>query len=44
MADDKNKPQPAPAHPGGRPASDATCINVDQRGPIAPSMPNYPPA
>ena len=29
---------------GGRPASDATGINVDQRGPIDPRMPSAPPA
>lgn len=38
------KPSPATSSMGGRPASDATGINVDQRGPIDPRMPSAPPA
>ena len=38
------KASPAPSSLGGRPASDATGINVDQRGPIDPRMPSAPPA
>ncbi|MDR5725944.1 MAG: hypothetical protein RB191_00585 [Terriglobia bacterium] len=38
-----HKPSPTPS-PKGRPASDATGINVDQRGPIDPRMPSAPPA
>jgi hypothetical protein len=43
MAEQK-KPTPAPPHPGGRPPSDSTGVNLSQRGPIDPRMPNDPPA
>ena len=39
-----DKPSPVTSSKGGRPASDATGINVDQRGPIDPRMPSAPPA
>jgi len=39
-----DKPPPMTSSKGGRPASDATGINVDQRGPIDPRMPSAPPA
>jgi hypothetical protein len=39
-----DKPSPARPRKGGRPASDATGVNLDQRGPIDPRMPNAPPA
>ncbi len=42
--DRPDKPSPAPPHKGGRPASDATGVNLDQRGPIDARMPNAPPA
>ncbi len=38
-----DKPSPVTSSKG-RPASDATGINVDQRGPIDPRMPSAPPA
>jgi len=44
MATNEAKPVPAPPRAGGRKASDATGINVDQRRPIDPRMPNAPPA
>lgn len=53
MATSKAKPAPPahltrtapPAFPtGGRKASDATGINLPQRGPIDPRMPSAPPA
>ena len=39
-----DKPSPVTSSKGGRPASDATGINLDQRGPIDPRMPSAPPA
>jgi hypothetical protein len=42
--DRPTKPTPAQSSIGGRPASDATGINIDQRGPIDPRMPSAPPA
>jgi hypothetical protein len=41
---EKQKPAPAPAKPGGRPPRDSTGINLEERGPIDPRMPNAPPA
>jgi hypothetical protein len=41
---EKQKPSPAPSKSGGRQASESTGINLDQRGPIDPRMPNAPPA
>jgi hypothetical protein len=42
--DTKAKPSQTPRPAGGRPASDATGINIDQRRPIDPRMPTAPPA
>jgi hypothetical protein len=36
--------KPSPPDKVGRPASDATGINLEQRGPIDPRMPSAPPA
>ncbi len=44
MATTKAKPTLATYPTGGRKASDATGINVDQRKPIDPRMPSAPPA
>jgi hypothetical protein len=45
MATQENqKPSPTTSKTGGRPAGDATGINLEQRGPIDPRMPNAPPA
>jgi hypothetical protein len=45
MATQQNqKPSPTTPKPSGRPAGDATGINLEQRGPIDPRMPNAPPA
>ena len=44
METTKAKPAPAAYPTGGRKAADATGINVDQRRPIDPRMPNAPPA
>lgn len=46
MAQNTNsaKPTPAAPHPGGRPASAASGVNLDERGPIDPRMPNAAPA
>jgi hypothetical protein len=41
---EKQRPSPVPTKAGGRPAEDSTGINLDQRGPIDPRMPNAPPA
>jgi hypothetical protein len=38
------KSGPVPSKQGGRPAEDSTGINLQQRGPIDPRMPNAPPA
>ena len=35
---------PASSQQGGRPASASTGVNLEQRGPIDPRMPNAPPA
>lgn len=40
----KRTPNPDRHPPSGRTASDATGINIDQRRPIDPRMPNAPPA
>lgn len=45
--DDRSKPTSEPRRGlrnKGRTASDATGVNVDQRSPIDPRMPNMPPA
>jgi hypothetical protein len=41
---ERKKPTPIHVPVGGRPPSDATGINLEQRGPIDPRMPNAPPA
>jgi hypothetical protein len=41
---EQQKPSPAPSKMGGRPAAASTGINLEQRGPIDPRMPNAPPA
>jgi hypothetical protein len=41
---EKQKPSPIPSSTGGRPAQASTGINLEQRGPIDPRMPNAPPA
>jgi hypothetical protein len=41
---EKPKPSPTPSKQGGRPASESTGVNLEQRGPIDPRMPNAPPA
>jgi len=41
---EKQKPSPAQSKVGGRPAGDASGINLEERGPIDPRMPNAPPA
>ena len=42
--EEKQKPSPASSQQGGRPASASTGVNLEQRGPIDPRMPNAPPA
>ena len=44
MEPTQDKPSPAAPPRVGRPANDATGINVDQRRPIDPRMPSAPPA
>jgi hypothetical protein len=41
---EKQKPSPAPSKPGGRKPSESSGINLNERGPIDPRMPNAPPA
>ncbi|AXC10341.1 hypothetical protein ACPOL_0990 [Acidisarcina polymorpha] len=42
--EEKARPLPVATKTGGRPAREATGINLEQRGPIDPRMPNAPPA